>query len=1059
MKDLSAVVPVGAVAARFVRGFIAVCACVGVLLTLGCDEGGGHRTAAAPTGTAASPAAASPLSFARPKTYPVGDWPQAAAIGDLNGDGKPDLVTPNRDAATISVLINRGRGNFESERRYRVGGEPSSVAVGDVNGDRDPDVVTTNGEASTISVLLNSGDGTLERKRDYRTGYDPNAVALGDLNGDHDLDVVTANFGDGTVSAFLNTGDGAFKGRIVYRAQGTLISVGVADLNGDGNADVVLTDAADHIFVLLNDGDGAFPEKTEYEPGPNPVVAIGDVNGDAKPDLAIATEDSTASVLMNKGDGSFRAAAAYATGASSRAATMCVRCVAIGDVNGDGTQDVVTANQAADTVSVLANNGDGHFRRHLDYEAGTEPRSVAIGDLNGDGRADLVAASAGNTVSVLINNSGATRKPPRTARAARPRGTVVFAANRSGNFEIYSVHADGSNLGQLTLSRGEDTSPIFSADGRRLAYICGDEGSLDNLCVASADGSDKRRLASFVHDPVWAPDGMRIAYTDLDGRLAISTIDGDHRVVFRGESHRPSWSPDGKQLVFTTGYDRLDLAVVREDGRGLTRIRRGIGMAGAVWSPRGDLIAVPVRDGALAVVTPEGRGIRRVAWKADAFAWSPDGRRIAFVAGGRLYVVRADAGSPRDVTPASAGPLDTPAWSPGGRWLAVASLRPGELFHGLLVVAADGTSSRRITSRIPKPYGSENLSPTWWPQTASRARLGGAPVAPLPSETVSASVYDTAGPIQSFAADGVRAIVVFYPQIGSCASVAVWEPRRRRVVRLQRPCLAGEESIREGTGPAALAGTRAAWLRTAGGNTLEQYLETATLVRPAPVEIADAYAEEGVYGDFLRNPVGDSSVLAFTRERRCAQFEEAREYRCPPGRKPGAVVDAEILRIAQGPHVVGVARAKGKLSVLAVDAGRIAARTDRGVRLLNADGDLIRDFDVRARQAALSGKWLAVRTTNAVEIYDVDSGQRARRFPAARHLRLEDLEGDIVVTASGPTVTLRRLRDGRTATIHTAGAALAQLEPAGLFVAGTRRVSFTPMSEVLRRFGVASPGR
>jgi hypothetical protein len=316
----------------------------------------------------------------------------------------------------------------------------------------------------------------------------------------------------------------------------------------------------------------------------------------------------------------------------------------------------------------------------------------------------------------------------------------------------------------------------------------------------------------------------------------------------------------------------------------------------------------------------------------------------------------------------------------------------------------------------------------------------------------------TRGPVLALAADGDRAALVV--GFRYCASVAVWQPSRRRVVRLQRPCrYIG--SLREGTQSVALAGTRAAWLRTAGGNTLETIVMTATLARPKPVWLAYGAAfGEGGYGTFAREPAGDGALLAFTVDRRCEEGDES--YPCPPGRKTGDIVAATVWSVGgqgrcpfQRPPSSGcsrVAEAEGELSVLAVDAGRIAVRTESSVRLLTAGAAVLQEFDLTARAAALSGNRLAVRTAVAVEVYDIDSGQLAARFPAARHLRLEDLERDILVTASGRAVTLRRLTDGRARTIHAGGIAHAQLEPPGLFVAAGRRVTFTPMRDVLRRF-------
>lgn len=134
--------------------------------------------------------------------------------------------------------------------------------------------------------------------------------------------------------------------------------------------------------------------------------------------------------------------------------------------------------------------------------------------------------------------------------------------------------------------------------------------------------------------------------------------------------------------------------------------------------------------------------------------------------------------------------------------------------------------------------------------------------------------------------------------------------------------------------------------------------------------------------------------------------------------------------------------------------GSIAARTESGIKLLTGAGDVVQEIAVTGlEKAALSGKRLAVQTANAIEVYDTDTGQLSARFASLSGVRLEDLDRDILVTASGGTVTLRRLGDGSTTTIGAGRPAFAQLEPSGLFVAGSRRVTFTPMRDVLRRLG------
>jgi hypothetical protein len=136
-----------------------------------------------------------------------------------------------------------------------------------------------------------------------------------------------------------------------------------------------------------------------------------------------------------------------------------------------------------------------------------------------------------------------------------------------------------------------------------------------------------------------------------------------------------------------------------------------------------------------------------------------------------------------------------------------------------------------------------------------------------------------------------------------------------------------------------------------------------------------------------------------------------------------------------------------------VDAGTIVVATASGVRLLTSTGSTVRDFAVKGSAAALSGNRLVVRTSSAIEIYAVDSGRPLARLPVTADVRLEDLDGDVLVTVAGRIVTLRSVADGRTATVDAGGRGHAQLEPAGLFVAGARRLTFTPMAEVLRKLG------
>jgi hypothetical protein len=182
---------------------------------------------------------------------------------------------------------------------------------------------------------------------------------------------------------------------------------------------------------------------------------------------------------------------------------------------------------------------------------------------------------------------------------------------------------------------------------------------------------------------------------------------------------------------------------------------------------------------------------------------------------------------------------------------------------------------------------------------------------------------------------------------------------------------------------------------------------------------------------------------------------------CPAGKKTGDVIAASIWRIGgQGkcPYETPrsgecshVADAAGELTVLAVDAGRIVARTDTGVELLTEQGAVLHSFASERVRPPLSGNRLAVRTADRIELYDTSSGELTMSLRVAANVSLQDLEGDLLVTASSGVVTVRRLNDNRTTSFRTGGIARAQLERPGLFVAGAHRVTFISMKALVRR--------
>ncbi len=370
--------------------------------------------------------------------FATGANPNSVAIGDLDGDGKPDLAVVNKSFSTISVFRNNSNtgsltfGSFASNVDFTTGTGPQSVAIGDLDGDGKPDLAVANFNSSTVSVYRNTATsgsinaGSFADKVDFATGASPYSVAIGDLDGDGRPDLAVANGGSNTVSIFRNTASsgsittGSFAANVDFATGISPISVVIGDLDGDGKPDLaVANNNANSVSVFRNSSTsgsittGSFAAKVDFTTGTSPYsVVIGDLDYDGKPDLAVANNNANSvSIFHNTSStgsittGSFAAKVDFGTGSGPRS-------VAIGDLNGDRIPDLAIANGGSSTVSVLSNTftpgsiTTGSFAAKVDFGTGSGPRSVAIGDLDGDGRPDLAIANfTSNSVSVIRNAS------------------------------------------------------------------------------------------------------------------------------------------------------------------------------------------------------------------------------------------------------------------------------------------------------------------------------------------------------------------------------------------------------------------------------------------------------------------------------------------------------------------------------------------------------------------------------------------------------------------------------------------------------------------------------
>jgi hypothetical protein len=286
--------------------------------------------------------------------------------GDLDGDGKLDLALANHDSYGVMLLTGDGSGGFalapHSPVIMKEGQSPHThgLDAGDVNGDGKLDLVSVNSNDHDVSVALNDGKGGFTRAASpFAVGRSPYPGALGDVNGDGHLDIVSTSSArqasQGAMTVLLGDGRGDFRGGPVPLRTASPGFVAVADVNGDKKSDLVASHLESReLTVLIGDGKGGFTENTgsPFDLGHSAwQLAVRDLNGDGKADVAAAAGDGVR-VMLGDGQGSFKPAPAspFATGKGAWQ-------LAAGDVNGDGHTDVVTSDQEANTVTVLLGRG------------------------------------------------------------------------------------------------------------------------------------------------------------------------------------------------------------------------------------------------------------------------------------------------------------------------------------------------------------------------------------------------------------------------------------------------------------------------------------------------------------------------------------------------------------------------------------------------------------------------------------------------------------------------------------------------------------------------------
>ena len=464
---------------------------------------------------------------------------RAAVVGDVDGDGRVDVIGALSSLPRVQVFLNRGNWQFSAPDTYGFTG--TNLRLADVDEDGDLDLVaSTDAYSGFVEVLKNRGEGTFDDTSMVQldAGVTPSAVAEGDLSGDGTTDVAMNGSG-GNVLIFRRHANGEFTSPIsvAVPGAGALGALTIADLDGDSLDDIAVADistsrllllrntgnttfdtpvalqlpvqassvfagdvdadgdtdlvaGAGQIYLFRNQGNMSFVRESVASPATK-ILAVKDFDGDGRVDLLVKG-DSGPALLRNLGDGHFSSQPETIDGLASSV------WFAVADVNGDGAPDVIgLSNAPPRALSIAMNHGDGHFDPVAGYPMRVGGPMAAV-DLDRDGAPDVVVADSDSGGLYVLRNDGSGRfaQPVRfdvhayivaalDATASAPPEVIAveqYSSGSSGYADVRVLQSRSVAAGatDCNLDRIPDQCQLASND-------CDHNGFLD-VCQVDSDG-------------------------------------------------------------------------------------------------------------------------------------------------------------------------------------------------------------------------------------------------------------------------------------------------------------------------------------------------------------------------------------------------------------------------------------------------------------------------------------------------------------------------------------------------------------------------------------------
>jgi Ca2+-binding RTX toxin-like protein len=579
------------------------------------------------------PAAHAAVTF-QPKQGFASSSPFYLATGDFNADGRVDVAT-SRDltaaGTNFSVLLGNGDGTLQAPRNTAAASQQNGVAAGDLNGDGRDDVVIISIGSNDATRFLSQGDGTFGAGASDAVGSAPQDVQLARVDADGDLDIVVASQIGDRIDILLNDGAGNFTAALplLHGLTGNPDGVVAADFDSDGDNDLAIGTTGGgtaEVAFARNQGTGTFDPPVGLGTVGQKLVG-GDLNGDGRPDIAASrtANGNVAIILRNAANTGFDAATTFDP---EPTAVNAIAQLATADLDGDGVLDLAiphVSGPQAGKVSVGIGRGNGQFDLNSNEPAGTQPREVVAADFNGDSNLDLATANSGSDdVSVLLANPPnvvvtpsldfGLRRAGTTSEALsatlmnngapwlRP-GAVALAGPDADQFAIASNTCTGARLAPTTScavgvtftprgagSRSATLTMASNAAGSphlvQLTGVGEGEGGGDATCGGAianpvrGTGAGDTLTGTAASDAIFGFAGNDVL-NGLGGNDCLNGAGGDDRLSGAGGNDRLSGGSGRDRLGGGSGRDRLSGGSANDRLSGGTGNDRLIGGGGS----------------------------------------------------------------------------------------------------------------------------------------------------------------------------------------------------------------------------------------------------------------------------------------------------------------------------------------------------------------------------------------------------------------------------------------------------------------------------------------------